>query len=149
IAHSPEDAANAARAFGFPVVLKILSPDISHKSDVGGVALGVEPEGVQAIAARMQARIVSLKARARRKGLSIEPMIERRDATELILGMSEDSQFGPVILFGQGGVAVEQLADRALALPPLNLALARATIEQTRVFHLLRGYRDRKAADLD
>ncbi len=76
-------------------------------------------------------------------------MIDRSKGIELILGMSEDSQFGPVMLFGEGGVAVEQLADRALALPPLNLMLARDMMEQTRVIRLLRGYRDRPPADLD
>src|SRR5439155_6177136 len=114
-----------------------------------GVALGIEPADVAAIATRMQARIAKLKPEARLEGFTVEPMIERGEGIELILGMSEDSQFGPVLLFGEGGVAVEQLADRALALPPLNLALAREMIEGTRIFRLLRGYRDRKPADLD
>ena len=150
IARSPAEAAAIAAELACPVALKILSPDISHKSDVGGVVLGIEtPADVAASAARMQARIAGLKIEARLEGFTIEPMIERGDGIELILGMSEDSQFGPVMLFGEGGVAVEQLADRALALPPLNLALAREMIEQTRVFRLLRGYRERKAADLD
>src|SRR5262249_44409424 len=75
--------------------------------------------------------------------------IEQGEGVELILGMSEDARFGPVMLFGQEGVAVEQFGDRALALPPLNLSLARDMIERTRVFHLLRGYRDHMAVDLD
>jgi len=79
----------------------------------------------------------------------VQPMLRRPGGIELILGMSEDRQFGPVILFGQGGVAVEVVKDKAVALPPLNLALARALIERTRVFRLLQGYRDRKPADLD
>jgi acetyltransferase len=149
IARSAAEAASIAAELARPVVLKILSPDISHKSDVGGVVLGIQtPADVAAAAARMQARIASLKPEARLEGFTLEPMIERGEGIELILGMSEDSQFGPVMLFGEGGVAVEQLADRALGLPPLNLTLAHEMIEQTRVFRLLRGYRNRKPADL-
>jgi acetyltransferase len=150
IARTPSEAGTAAAEFGLPVALKILSRDISHKSDVGGVLLGIEtPDEAVAAARRMQARIGALKPSARLEGFTVEPMIERGDGIELILGMSEDSQFGPVLLFGAGGIAVEQLADQTLALPPLNLALAHAMIEQTRVFRLLRGYRDRSPVDLD
>jgi acetyltransferase len=149
-ARDPAEAAAAAAELGKPVALKILSPDISHKSDVGGVALGLEtPEDVASAAARMLARVSKLKPDARIDGFTLEPMAESGEGVELILGMSEDSQFGPVMLFGQGGVAVEQLGDRSLALPPLNLTLAREMIERTRVFRLLRGYRDRKPVDLD
>ncbi len=150
IAKSPAEAAAIAAELGRPVALKILSPDISHKSDVGGVTLGIEtPANAATAATNMQARLARLKPEARLEGFTVEPMIDRRGGIELILGMSEDSQFGPVMLFGEGGVAVEQLADRALALPPLNLALAREMMEQTRIFRLLRGYRDRPPADLD
>jgi acetyltransferase len=150
LARDPEAAATAAQELGQPVALKILSPDISHKSDIGGVALGLEsPAEVKAAAERMLARIAEAMPSAKLEGFTLEPMANTAEGVELILGMSEDSQFGPVMLFGQGGVAVEQLGDRALALPPLNMALAREMIEQTRVFKLLRGYRNRPPVDLD
>ncbi len=150
VVRDPEGATKAAEELGFPVALKILSPDISHKSDVGGVALGLESAAeVRASAERMQAHIAELRPEARLDGFTLEPMAKAAEGIELILGMSEDSQFGPVMLFGQGGVAVEQVGDRVLALPPLNLALAREMIEQTRVYNLLRGYRDRPPVDLN
>ncbi len=114
------------------------------------MALGLEsPAEVKAAAERMLARIAEAMPQAKLEGFTLEPMAKTAEGIELILGMSEDSQFGPVMLFGQGGVAVEQLGDRALALPPLNMALAREMIEQTRVFKLLRGYRNRPPVDLD
>jgi acetyltransferase len=150
IARDPAGAAKAAAELGQGVALKILSPDISHKSDVGGVALGLEtPAEVASAAERMLARVAAARPEAKIEGFTIEIMVDTGAGIELILGVSEDSQFGPVMLFGQGGVAVEQLADRSLALPPLNLTLAREMMEQTRVFRLLRGYRDRPAVDLD
>jgi acetyltransferase len=150
VAHDPAEAAKAAAELGRAVALKILSPDISHKSDVGGVALGLESAAeVEAAARRMLARVAEARPGARIEGFTVEAMIQSTGGIELILGMSEDSQFGPVMLFGQGGVAVEQIADRTLALPPLNMALAREMIEQTRIFRLLRGYRDRPSVDLD
>jgi acetyltransferase len=149
-AADPAGAAAAAAALSCPVALKILSPDITHKSDVGGVALGLEGAAEVAIAAeRMLARVRTARPEAKIEGFSIEAMVTDSEAVELILGMSEDSQFGPVMLFGQGGIAVEVLADRTLALPPLNLTLAHEMIERTRVFGLLRGYRGRPAVDLD
>jgi acetyltransferase len=150
IARSAEEAGKLAAELGGRLALKVLSPDVTHKSDVGGVALGLEGASEVAAAARqMQARLAAARPGARLDGFTLEPMVERDGGIELIIGMSEDSQFGPVMLFGEGGVAVEQLADRALALPPLNLALAREMIERTRIYRLLRGYRDRKPADLD
>ena len=86
---------------------------------------------------------------ARIDGFSVQPMIRRPGAHELIAGVAEDSVFGPVILFGQGGTAVEVIGDRAVGLPPLNPLLAKEMIGRTRVSRLLRGYRDRPAADLD
>ena len=149
-ARDPAAAGAAAVELGGPVALKIHSPDITHKSDLGGVALGlVGAAGVGAAAERMIARIKAAKPAARIEGFTVEPMAEMEGGIELILGVSEDFQFGPVMLFGQGGIAVEQFADRALALPPLNLTLAREMMEQTRVYRLLRGYRDRPPVDLD
>jgi acetyltransferase len=145
-----DQAATAAAAIGFPVAVKILSPDITHKSDVGGVALDLaDAVQVRAAIEAMRARLGQTAPRARIEGFAVQPMIRRPSAHELIVGAFEDPQFGLVILFGQGGTAVEIVADRALALPPLNMGLAHDLIAQTRVSRLLRGYRDRPPAELD
>ncbi|MGH8665440.1 MAG: GNAT family N-acetyltransferase, partial [Burkholderiales bacterium] len=150
VAYSVDEAVAAARVLGFPVVLKILSPDITHKSDVGGVALDLESaDEVHAVAAAMLERIASLRPDAALSGFTIQPMVRRPDAHELITGMAVDPLFGPVILFGHGGTAVEVIADRAVALPPLNVPLAQALVDRTRVARLLAGYRERPRADLD
>jgi acetyltransferase len=150
VAETPAAAAEIATRLNTPVVLKILSPDITHKSDVGGVALDLkEPGEVETAATAMLARVRRHKPGARIEGFVVQPMIRRRNAHELIVGVSEDAQFGPIVLFGQGGTAVEVVADRAIALPPLNLKLARELMAQTRVYRLLKGYRDRPAAALD
>jgi acetyltransferase len=131
-------------------VIKILSDDISHKSDVGGVRLGLErAEEAQQAAEDMLHRIARLMPAARIKGFTVQPMIRRPDAHELILGMSVDATFGPLMMFGAGGTAVEVLRDTARALPPLDLNLARDLMRQTRVWQLLQGYRNRPAVDLD
>lgn len=135
---------------GRRVAVKILSPDISHKSDVGGVALNIESAGAAVQTAReMQARMKRKQPEARLMGFTVQEMIERPGAHELIIGVSDDPVFGPAILFGAGGTAVEVIKDTALALPPLDLKLARSLIADTRVAKLLRGYRNRPAADLD
>ena len=147
-AASEDAAAGAAERLGGPVVLKIVSPDVLHKSDVGGVALGLNgPNQVRAAAAAMRARVLAAKPAATIEGFLVQEMIRKPDAHELILGASVDRQFGPVLLFGQGGVAVEVLGDVAMALPPLNVKLARDMIAATRVAKLLQGYRGRKPAD--
>ncbi|HEX5794784.1 MAG TPA: bifunctional acetate--CoA ligase family protein/GNAT family N-acetyltransferase [Geminicoccaceae bacterium] len=149
-ATSVAEALAVAHRIGFPVALKILSPDITHKSDVGGVALGLADEQqLQTAAEAMLARAAAALPQARVVGFTVQPMVRRPHAQELILGASVDPQFGPVLLFGQGGTAAELIADRALALPPLNMRLARDLMAQTRVHRLLQGYRDRPAADLD
>lgn len=131
------------------LVLKILSEDISHKSDVGGVRLDLaSAEEARQAADEMQTRIAQLKPDARIQGFTVQPMIVRPRAHELILGVSEDPLFGPLILFGAGGTAAEIVQDTAVDLPPLDAKLARDLMEQTRIFKLLRGYRDRPAADL-
>ena len=146
----PEAAAAEAARIGFPVVIKILSEDISHKSDVGGVVLNLQDaDDVRAAASAMLARIGKSHPRARLDGFSVQAMVRRKQAQELIIGASIDPTFGPVILFGQGGTAVEVMKDSAMALPPLNDPLARALIQRTRVARLLAGYRDVPAADLD
>jgi acetyltransferase len=150
VAKDPHEAADVAQAIGLPVALKILSPDITHKSDVGGVALGLNtPEDVRSVAETMSARIARDCPDAVLTGFTVQKMARRPKAHELIIGMTTDLIFGPVILFGRGGTAVEVIADRAVALPPLNMSLARHLIARTRVFNLLKGYRDRPAADFD
>ena len=150
VAETPDAAAAAAAEIGFPVALKVLSPDITHKSDVGGVLLELgNADVVRAAAEGMLARIERLLPQARLTGFTVQAMVDRRDAHELILGIDTDRQFGPIILFGEGGTAVEVVKDRAIALPPLNLGLARKLMSATRVFRLLEGYRDRPAAAID
>ena len=145
---TPEAAVSAAKAIGFPVVLKILSDDISHKSDVGGVALNLQDETeVRDAVQSMLARVLRQQPQARIQGFTVQAMVRRQHAQELIVGSNIDPVFGPVILFGQGGTAVEVMADRALALPPLNVPLARALVARTRVARLLAGWRDTPAVD--
>jgi len=132
------------------VVVKILSRDISHKSDVGGVRLGLASAAeAAAAAADMLANIPRAMPDARLEGVTVQPMIRRPRAHELIVGLSEDPLFGPTILFGAGGTSAEVVKDRAVGLPPLDAKLARDLIEETRIYRLMRGYRDRPAADLD
>jgi acetyltransferase len=147
---SVEEAAQCAAEIGFPVALKILSPDITHKSDVGGVVLDLEDaESVATAAAAMNKRLHELRPGAALAGFSVQSMVRRPDARELIVGVATDPIFGPVILFGQGGIAVEITADHAVALPPLNMTLARDLISRTRVSKLLAAYRNRTAANTD
>lgn len=144
----PEDAAEAAAGIGYPVVLKILSRDISHKSDVGGVALNLQDEVEVLEAAQiMLTRVRRQHPKANIEGFTVQAMVRRAHAQELIVGSSIDPVFGPVILFGQGGTAVEVMADSAVALPPLNVPLARALVSRTRVARLLAGWRDTPAVD--
>jgi acetyltransferase len=149
IAHDPAEAAKLATELGYPVALKIVSPDIVHKSDVGGVVLDLEDaDAVRAAAVAMGERVRAHRGGARVKGFTVQRMARRDGAHELIIGAATDSVFGPVILFGQGGTGVEVIADRAVGLPPLNMRLAGELIERTRVSRLLGGYRDRPAVDL-
>lgn len=150
IATSPDNARQLSEETGFPVALKILSPDVTHKSDVGGVALNLESgRAVQEAAQAMLLRVNQLRPEARVSGFTVQPMVHRPGAHELIVGAATDATFGPVILFGQGGTAVEVIADRSVALPPLNVALAREVVSRTRISKLLAGYRDRPAIDQD
>ena len=150
VAADADAAEQAASGIGYPVALKILSPDITHKSDVGGVQLGLRDAGqVRSAVAAMLERVGAARPQARIAGFTVQAMASRPHAQELIVGASVDALFGPVLLFGQGGTAVEVLADRALALPPLNRVLAREMIGRTRVSRLLAGYRDHLPARLD
>ena len=140
----------AAQRIAYPVALKILSPDIVHKTDVGGVVLDIagEAELDHAIDA-MLARVRAARPQARLAGFTVQAMARRPRAHELIVGLSSDPLFGPVVLFGQGGVAVEVTNDRAVALPPLNRVLAADLVGRTRASRLLAGFRDHPRADLD
>jgi len=148
---SPEEAARAAAPFlnnGQPIALKIHSPDIVHKSDLGGVRLNLaSPSAVQQAAAEMLDRVRAAKPSARIAGVTVHPMIIRPMARELIVGVADDATFGPVVVFGRGGTAVEMINDKALALPPLDLKLAHELISRTRVSRVLKAYRDVPAAD--
>jgi acetyltransferase len=149
-AFDPVAAAAVAGSMRMPVVLKILSEDIAHKSDVGGVRLDLDSREAVENAAREMLEVVHRRAPgARIAGFVVEEMITRPRALELLLGISVDRVFGPVLLVGHGGTAAEVIGDRAIGLPPLNLVLAHEMIDRTRVARLLRGYRDRPAADLD
>ncbi|CAN0027508.1 unnamed protein product, partial [Phaeothamnion confervicola] len=150
VAQNPVEAGEIAGGFGGPVALKIMSRDITHKSDAGGVALGLEgADMVRAAAASMLARMARTRPEAQIDGFTVQPMISGKGAAELIVGVSTDAAFGPVILFGEGGVGVEVAADTAIGLPPLNDVLARELIDRTRIVRRLRGYRDVPPADMD
>jgi acetyltransferase len=151
-ATSPEEASAIAATIlrdHKAAAVKIRSPDILHKTDVGGVRLDLTSEAAVADAAReIIAAARAARPEARIDGVSVEPMIRRPGARELIVGVVDDRLFGPVILFGQGGTAVEVIRDKALALPPLDLALARDLIARTRVAKLLDAFRSEPAADI-
>jgi len=150
VARSPEEAATKAADIGFPVALKILADGISHKSDVGGVALLLETaDSVKTAAEQMLKRVAKRAPDADVQGFSVQHMVLRPGVQETIVGINQDPVFGPVILFGHGGTAVEVIEDSAVALPPLNMNLARDMISRTRISKLLAGYRDRPAADVD
>jgi acetyltransferase len=145
VAHASELLAE-----GTTVVLKIMSRDIIHKSDVGGVVLNLTtPAAVRVAATEILARAKALRPEARIAGVIVQAMVVRAKARELILGLADDPTFGTVVVFGRGGTAVEIINDKALALPPLDLQLAQSLIERTRVSRLLRAYRDVPAVKAD
>ena len=136
-------------AAGQAVALKVVSPDIVHKSDIGGVHLDLVGENdVRAAAAQILARARRERPDARITGFAVQPMVRKGRRRELIAGLAEDPTFGPVVVFGRGGTAVEVIDDRALGLPPLDLALAEDLIGRTRVARRLAAYRDVPAADI-
>lgn len=148
MAETEEEAVRCASAIGYPVVLKLLSNTIAHKTDVNGVRLRLQSTDEVRDAFRAIKTSVTEKAGADHfLGVTVQPMV-RRDGYELILGSVVDPQFGPVILFGSGGVMVEVYGDRALALPPLNTTLAQRMMEQTRIFAALKGVRGRAPVNL-
>ncbi len=147
---TPSDAATAASRLGVPVALKIHSPDITHKTEVGGVILDLaDADAVHSAAVAMLKRVRGAREDLRELAFTVEPMLTTRGGFELIVGAYEDAQFGPVVVFGHGGTAVEVRGDTVLGLPPLNAALAHAMITRTRVFKLLSGYRGLAPVDLN
>jgi acetyltransferase len=151
IARSQQEAGLAAEQLlktSRKLVAKLLSKSVSHKSDIGGVMLNLGSAAeVERAAVEIERRVRERVPGADLEGFAVQPMIERGHAQELILGMSRDPIFGPVILFGAGGIAVEVVDDTAIALPPLDNVLAGELIERTRVGRLLAGFRDRPPAD--
>jgi acetyltransferase len=147
-AASEDEAASVASKIGFPVVLKVFSETITHKTDVGGVQLNLSDEpAVRAAYRAIQSSVTQKAGPGQFRGITVQPMVNVQ-GYELILGSSIDPQFGPVILFGSGGQLVEVYRDRALALPPLNTTLAVRMMEQTRIFAALKGVRGRKPVNL-
>jgi acetyltransferase len=139
-----DEALRAAARLGYPVAAKLISPDVSHKSDIGGVQLDLpDAAALDAALARIDDNLRRHRPEARHGGYTVQRMVPRGGAYELLLGLASDPVFGPALVFGAGGTAVEVLRDTAVALPPLNAALARDLIDRTRVARLLRGYRDR------
>lgn len=143
-----EEALEVARETGYPVVLKVLSPDITHKTDVGGVSTGIYNDG------QLRERYESMTLTVREKaphanitGITVQKMVEAIDY-ELILGMKKDKDFGSVILFGMGGVSAEVFKDFSIGLPPLNQSLAARMMEDTKVYGMLQGFRGRPPADI-
>jgi len=150
VVQTVEQAVKMAAKIGSPVALKVVSPDIIHKSDVGGVTLNLMgAEAVYKAAKEMLKQIKNAQPQARLEGFSVEPMLGSQDAYELLIGMVEDADFGPVIAFGRGGTAVEVINDKVLGLPPLNMHLAREMISRTNVYKLLKGYRGFPPANID
>jgi acetyltransferase len=150
IATSAEEAAGVAQSLGFPVVLKLYSRTITHKTDVGGVVLNLQDAAaVRSAFATIQKSVAERAGAEHFNGVTVQPMIKLSDGYEIILGASLDPQFGPVLLFGSGGQLVEVFKDRALALPPLNATLARRMMEQTRIYTALKGVRGRKSVDMN
>lgn len=149
IATDADAAVGWAAAIGYPVVLKLFSQTITHKTDVGGVQLNLpDADAVRRAYHAIQTAVTEKAGAEHFLGVTVQPMI-RHDGYELILGSSIDPQFGPVLVFGSGGKLVEVFQDRAIALPPLNTTLARRLMEQTRIYKALQGVRGQAAIDLD
>jgi acetyltransferase len=148
IAPAEAEAVTAAETIGYPIVLKLFSETITHKTDVGGVQLNLtSAEEVRQAFQKIQKSVAEKVGAEHFQGVTVQPMI-KLDGYELIVGSSQDVQFGPVILFGTGGQLVEVYRDSSLALPPLTTTLARRLMERTRVFTALKGVRGRPPVDL-
>ena len=149
VAKTADEAAAIAEEIGFPVVIKLNSETITHKTDVGGVRLDLaSADEVRNAFATMEKAVSEKFAAADFLGVTVQPMLKLNDGYELIVGSSPDPQFGPVLLFGTGGTLVEVFKDRALAIPPLNTTLARLTMSRTKIYEALKGVRGRPPVDL-
>jgi acetyltransferase len=149
IAQDSEAAASIAEELGYPVVIKVVSPDISHKSDVGGVVVGIDSSAALKEAfEKLMERIKERAPAAAIKGVAVQKMFEDIDY-ELILGSKKDKDFGSVILFGMGGTLAEFIKDFSIGLPPLNQTLAKMLMQDTRVYKMLQGFRGKAAADFN
>jgi len=149
IAHTEAEAVAAAETMDYPVVLKLLSDTITHKSDVGGVQLNLpDAEAVRRAFCQIRENVTAAHSAADFGGVTVQPMVQRK-GYEAILGSSLDPQFGPVLLFGTGGTLVEVFRDRALALPPLTTTLARRMMEKTKLYRALQGVRGQKPVDIE
>ncbi len=149
VARTLEEAADQAERIGYPVVLKLFSETITHKTDVGGVQLNLaDRDAVERAWRRIRTSVTEKVGAEHFQGVTVQPMIKSGDGYELIVGSSLDAQFGPVLLFGTGGQLVEVFKDRSLSLPPLNTTLARRMMEQTKIYKALQGVRGRKPVNL-
>lgn len=150
VAKTESEATAQANDIGYPVVLKLFSETITHKTDVGGVQLNLKDDGeVQRAFTAIKTTCTEKAGAQHFQGVTVQKMIKLSEGYEIILGSSIDPQFGPVLLFGMGGQLVEVFKDKALALPPLNTTLARRMMETTKIYHALQGVRGRKPVDLD
>ena len=148
LASTAKEAAQAAESLGFPVVLKIVSPDVTHKSDVGGVKLGLSSAtDVEAAFGEIVSSVKQRQPDARIEGVAVQKMAA--PGTEVIIGMSKDPQFGPVLMFGLGGVFVEVLKDVAFRIVPLEPRDARQMVREIKGFPVLEGVRGQEPADLE
>lgn len=150
VAKTPEEARHLAQNIGCPVVLKILSSDIHHKTRFSGVVLDLEtPSMVEETAVTMLERVHETQSGAYISGFTVQPMVHRKNARELIMGMVLDPYFGPVIIFGHGGSYAEIIKDSAMGIPPLNMHLAREVISQTAICRVLEAYQGVPGADME
>lgn len=150
LAHSAEEAVGLAHQIGYPVVLKIQSPDIIHKTDAGGVVLNlINEDSVRQAFQRLMANVTAQQAQARLDDITVQKMIQGNDSIELILGIKKDKVFGTVMMVGLGGITAELFGDRALGLPPLNERLARRMLESLKIWPLLNGFRGRSLIDIE
>jgi acyl-CoA synthetase (NDP forming) len=148
LARTAEEAAKAAAEFGYPVVLKVVSPDVTHKSDVGGVKLGLDsPEAVASAFKEITNAVKERQPDARMEGVAVQSMA--RPGIEVIIGMSKDPQFGPVLMFGLGGILVEVLKDVAFRIVPLEPRDARQMVREIKGFPVLEGFRGQEPADVE
>jgi acetyltransferase len=149
-ARSVEEAIDIAKEIGYPVVLKILSPEVTHKTDVGGVALNLRDDKMVREAFKNITNAAKDKMpEARIDGVTVQPMIDQKDGIEMILGTKKDPVFGTVIMIGAGGITAELFSDRILNFPPLNAHLARKMLESLKIMPLLKGYRGKPPLNID